>query len=102
MGRIKAWRRRARRRAADAREREDFAAALHAFGAGDVERFAEVERFCLFVGCNRSGTSLVASLLNAHRNAVIAHEFHVLPAMRAGHMRDDLFRLALWTDAQFD
>lgn len=33
-----------------------------------------LEAFCLFVGPNRSGSSLVGSMLDAHPQAVIAHE----------------------------
>jgi hypothetical protein len=53
--------------------------------------FAAVERFCLFVGYPRSGHSLVAALLNAHRDAVIAHELDVPPLILAGCRRDALY-----------
>lgn len=53
--------------------------------------FAAVERFCLFVGYPRSGHSLVGALLNAHRDAVIAHELDVPPLILAGCARDELY-----------
>ena len=53
--------------------------------------FATVERFCLFVGYPRSGHSLVGALLNAHRDAVIAHELDVPPLIVAGCARDELY-----------
>ncbi|UGS35133.1 sulfotransferase [Capillimicrobium parvum] len=51
--------------------------------------FDDVEAFCVFIGHTRSGHSLVGSLLDAHHEAVIAHEEQVfqvvasLPALRA-------------------
>jgi hypothetical protein len=37
-----------------------------------------IETFLLFIGYPRSGHSLVGSLVNAHRHAVVAHELHAL------------------------
>ncbi len=54
-------------------------------------RFAGVERFCLFVGYPRSGHSIVGALLNAHPDAVVAHELNVVPLVLAGCTRDDLY-----------
>lgn len=53
--------------------------------------FARVERFCLFAGYPRSGHSLVGALLNAHRDAVIAHELDVTPLVLRGCPRDELY-----------
>lgn len=53
--------------------------------------FAQVERFCLFAGYPRSGHSLVGALLNAHRDAVIAHELDVPPLILSGCTREELF-----------
>lgn len=53
--------------------------------------FAGVERFCLFVGYPRSGHSLIGALLNAHRDAVVAHELDVPPLILAGCSRDELY-----------
>src|SRR5688572_10750331 len=41
-------------------------------------RFCDVRTFALFIGHARSGSSLVGSLLNAHRHALIAHELNVM------------------------
>ena len=46
--------------------------------------FADVERFCLFVGFPRSGTTLVGTLLNAHPDVVIAQELDALRYVRFG------------------
>lgn len=52
--------------------------------------FARVERFCLFVGYPRSGHSIVGAMLNAHRDAVIAHELDAPPLVLDGCGRDEL------------
>jgi hypothetical protein len=36
--------------------------------------FEDIEKICLFLGCNRSGSSLVRSILNAHPDVLISHE----------------------------
>jgi hypothetical protein len=50
-----------------------------------------VERFCLFVGYPRSGHSIVGALLEAHPDAVIAHELNAAPLILAGCARDELY-----------
>lgn len=54
----------------------------------------EVETFLFFVGYPRSGHSIVASLVDAHPDAVIAHEFNLFPKllqsdMMFRHLLDD-------------
>jgi hypothetical protein len=56
--------------------------------AGD---FAAVERFLLFVGHPRSGHSVVGAVLNAHPDAVVAHELDAPPLVLAGCSRDELY-----------
>jgi hypothetical protein len=53
--------------------------------------FDRVAAFCLFVGYPRSGHSIVGALLNAHRDAVIAHELKASDLILAGCSRDDLY-----------
>lgn len=50
------------------------------------------ESFCLFFGYGRSGHSLVGSLLDAHREAVIAHEYDAVGAFCNDMAPDDLFK----------
>lgn len=57
-----------------------------------------LERFVLFVGQSRSGHSVVGTLLNAHRNAVVAHGLDVLDFARQGVSREDLLLLILERD----
>jgi hypothetical protein len=54
------------------------------------EDLAAVERFLLFVGYPRSGHSIVGAMLNAHRDAVVAHELDAPPLILAGCSRDEL------------
>ncbi len=61
----------------------------------EAPRFAELERFCLFVGYPRSGHSLVGSLLDAHPDVAIAHELHALRYVRYGFSREQLVALIL-------
>jgi hypothetical protein len=63
--------------------------------------FDGLATYCMFVGYPRSGHGLVGSLLNAHRNAVIAHELHALEYVRRGCPRDQLFALVLRRDRDF-
>ncbi|MDJ0868057.1 MAG: sulfotransferase [Myxococcota bacterium] len=86
------WRRKRRMAAAWLRSRR--LARAHAAA------FAEVERFVLFVGYPRSGHSLVGSLLDAHPEAIVAHELHVLRYLRYGFSRDQLFALLLERSAR--
>jgi hypothetical protein len=55
--------------------------------------FGSVETFCLFVGYPRSGHSLVGALLDAHPEAMIAHELHVLRYVKYGFSRRQIFSM---------
>lgn len=61
----------------------------------DPARFAHVRTFCFFVGHNKSGTSLVGSLLDAHPDVVLSDEADALRLVEAGWDRDRLFHLLL-------
>jgi hypothetical protein len=60
-----------------------------------------VHTVLLFIGYPRSGHSLVGSLLNAHRNVVVAHELHALWYMDRGFNRNQLFSLIQRRDRWF-
>lgn len=53
--------------------------------------FQEVERCVIFVGHGRSGHSLIGSLLDAHEEAIVAHELDALGVVEEGGSRDQLF-----------
>ena len=63
--------------------------------------FAGVERFCLFLGYPRSGHTLPGAMLNAHPNALIAHELDALQYVDMGFGRDALFSLLVDRDQWF-
>jgi Sulfotransferase family len=69
--------------------------------ASEPQRFARLERFCGFIGYSQSGHTLVGSLINAHRDAVIAHELDVLHLLAEGLTRAELFALILARDREF-
>lgn len=64
--------------------------------------FRHVRNFCLFIGMNRSGSSLVGSLLNAHRHALIAHELNALHFVRRRFSRSQLYLLLRDQDRAFE
>ncbi|HWC05662.1 MAG TPA: sulfotransferase [Gemmatimonadota bacterium] len=59
------------------------------------ERYSEVESYCMFIGTPRSGHSLVGAFLDAHPDAVVAHEQNALKYIQAGFDRERLFHLLL-------
>jgi hypothetical protein len=59
----------------------------------DPGRFRDVRTFCLFVGHNKSGTSLVGGLLDAHPDVVLADEVDALQYVEARFGRDQIFHL---------
>lgn len=63
--------------------------------------FNQVERFCFFVGYPRSGHTLIGSLVDAHRDVVIANELDVLRYLRLGFTRNQLYALLLKNDRNF-
>jgi hypothetical protein len=73
-----------------------------AFGGWRHRRlFAGVETYCMFIGYPRSGHSLVGSLLDAHPDAVIAHELDALKYLRGGFGRTQIYELILQNDRAF-
>ncbi len=64
----------------------------------DLERFENLQMFCVFVGQSRSGHSVVGTLINAHRHAVVSHNLDALDYLSAGAGREELFLLILERD----
>jgi len=56
-----------------------------------TEIFADLSTFCMFIGFPRSGHSLVAALLDAHSNIVIAHEVHALKKIYEGFSETQIY-----------
>lgn len=63
--------------------------------------FGDVEQVCIFVGYPRSGHSLLGSLVDAHRHAVIAHELDLLYFLEQGFGRDQLYALLAENSRRF-
>ena len=59
------------------------------------------DSLCLFVGWSRSGTSLVGSIINAHPQALVAHEADVLTLVHDGASKQDVVQAILDADASF-
>ena len=55
--------------------------------------FATVRAYVMFVGQPRTGHSLVGALLDAHPNALVAHELDALKYVAAGYDRRRLYAL---------
>jgi hypothetical protein len=63
--------------------------------------FAGLETFCLFIGYPRSGHSLVGSLIDAHPEAIIAHEANALRYIKYGFGRSQLFYQLIENSKEF-
>lgn len=57
------------------------------------QNFKDVEKYCIFVGYQRSGSSLIGALLDAHPNAVIAHELNVMRYFKAKFNKNQIYYL---------
>jgi hypothetical protein len=63
--------------------------------------FADVRRYVMFIGQPRSGTSLLGSLLNAHRHMLISQELNALKYLRNGYRRSQLLWLIYQNEKTF-
>ncbi len=61
----------------------------------DRHQFEGLTTYCMFLGYPRSGHSLVGSLIDAHPDAVIAHEADVLRYVQAHFSRSQVYSLIL-------
>src|SRR5215207_7292340 len=55
----------------------------------------------MFIGYPRSGHSLVGALLDAHPNAIIAHELNALECVEKGVDKGCIFQLVLENSRKF-
>ena len=69
-------------------------AALGGWRYQDV--FADVETYCMFIGYSRSGKTMIASLLDAHPNLIIADELDALQYIYAGFSRRQIYYLLIF------
>ena len=68
-------------------------------GTGFDAALSTPARFVAFLGYSRSGHSLIGSLIDAHPDAVIAHELHALKHLNRGYSFEAVVR-ALWQNAR--
>jgi hypothetical protein len=61
----------------------------------------ELRAFCQFIGWSRSGTTLIASLMNAHPRIVISQELDASSLVAAGVSRKRLLRAILESESAF-
>lgn len=73
----------------------------HRIESKDQRALEDVEAYCMFIGYPRSGHSLVGSLLDAHPNAVIAHEQDALKDVASEVDREELYRLLIENSRRF-
>lgn len=64
--------------------------------------FTSVQRFVQFAGFPRSGHSIVGSILDAHPEAMIAHELDAMGLVDLGLERDEVFALACSNSQEFE
>lgn len=70
-------------------------------GRKNRDLFEGVGTYCMFIGYPRSGHSLVGSLLDAHPQAIIAHELDALKFVQAGFGKLQLYQLLLDNSRRF-
>lgn len=66
-----------------------------------LSNLSDADRFIIFVGNPRSGTTLVRSLLNAHPGVMIANELNVLKRMAAGESWNTILRRLVDNEREF-
>lgn len=59
------------------------------------ELFADVQTFVFFIGHNKSGTSMIGSLLDAHPNAIVSDEVGAIHYFSHGFNREQVYHLLL-------
>jgi len=53
--------------------------------------FEELKTYVMFIGYPRSGSTLMGALLDAHPNAIVSREAHVLNLLAHGYRRDRIY-----------
>jgi len=59
------------------------------------DQFRSVRTVCAFLGHGRSGSTVVAALLDAHRHVILADRISLVGYLSAGFRREQLFRILL-------
>ncbi len=82
---------------------QDLRAEAAAYAAsGAVPDLAEVRTWVQFAGFPRSGHSLVGSVIDAHPDAVVAHELDLMGLVGNGFSREEIASLVCANSAEFE
>ena len=63
--------------------------------------FLSIDKYCIFIGYQRSGSSLVGALLDAHPNIVIAHELNAMKFFESKFSKHQIYYLLLENSQKF-
>jgi len=76
---------------------------LIAFRIGNKysEKLSSLRSFCLFIGYARSGHSLVASLLDAHKNIVLSQELNIIRYLKFGFTFKMICNVIIYQNKKF-
>jgi hypothetical protein len=55
--------------------------------------FDEIDSYCTFIGCGRTGHSLIAALINAHPDLIMSDELNVMTLIENGFSRKRIYAL---------
>ena len=58
-------------------------------------QFKDVHSYCMFIGHNKSGVSMVGALLDAHPDVILSDEADALEYVQAGFSRNQIFHILL-------
>jgi len=72
-----------------------------ALGFRDRALFSDLRTYVFLIGYPRSGSSLVGSLIDAHRHATVAHELDAVGFLDRGFGRSQLFHLIAANSREF-
>lgn len=61
------------------------------YGFIKSNEFKQVRSYCMFIGYQRSGHSLIGALIDAHPNAAMGMEVDVLNLVRSGYGRNQIY-----------
>lgn len=61
----------------------------------DRKYFESLEKYCMFIGCGRTGHSLIAACLDAHPDMVVSDELNTARFIENGFSKEQIFHLIL-------
>lgn len=64
-------------------------------GLANTKNFQNIEKYCMFLGCPRSGHTLVSALMDSHPNMIISNELDALKFFAKGFSKQQVYYLIL-------